>query len=87
MTVVWIISQGEDAATTRLIQDTVSITEVPSIMQAMGFYPSEKEIEDMINEVRYSAVTEGALIETISFGDLIKCESPPPRPFPKVFKK
>ena len=68
-------SQGEDAATTRLIQETVNIAEIPSIMQAMGFYPSEKEIEDMINEVKYSSVHEGELVEGITFADLIKCNN------------
>ncbi|KAI8838713.1 WD40-repeat-containing domain protein [Chytriomyces cf. hyalinus JEL632] len=65
-------SQGEDAATTRLIQDTVNISEIPAIMQAMGFYPSENDIENMINEVKYSAVAEGDIVEDITFPDLIK---------------
>jgi Ca2+-binding EF-hand superfamily protein len=65
-------SQGEDAATTRLISDTVDIAEVPSIMQAMGFYPTEREIEDMLNEIKFSSLAKGELVESISFADLIK---------------
>ncbi|KAJ3086997.1 Cilia- and flagella-associated protein 251 [Physocladia obscura] len=41
-------------------------------MQAMGYYPSEHEIENMLNEVKYSSLSEGELIDSISFPDLIK---------------
>ncbi|KAJ3216900.1 hypothetical protein HDU67_008807 [Dinochytrium kinnereticum] len=65
-------TQGEDATNARLIQETVELTEVPSIMQAMGYYPSGQEIEDMMNEVKFSRIEEGELVDSISFGDLIK---------------
>ena len=65
-------SQGEDATSTRLIQDRVVLSEVPSIMQAMGFYPSEHEIENLINEVKYSSLEEGVLVESITFDELIR---------------
>lgn len=42
-------------------------------MQAMGYYPSEQEIDNIINEVRYSKVEANCgLINTINFEDLIK---------------
>ncbi|KAJ3107825.1 Cilia- and flagella-associated protein 251 [Phlyctochytrium planicorne] len=65
-------TQGEDATIARLIQETVELAEVPSIMQAMGFYPSGQEIEDMINEVKFSKVEDGELVDNITFTDLIK---------------
>ncbi|KAJ3071265.1 Cilia- and flagella-associated protein 251 [Podochytrium sp. JEL0797] len=65
-------SQGEDAATTRVISDTVKISEIPSIMQAMGYYPSENEIENMLNEVKFSCLGDGEVVDDISFPDLIK---------------
>ncbi|KAI8830709.1 WD40-repeat-containing domain protein [Chytridium lagenaria] len=65
-------TQGEDATNARLIQETVELSEVPSIMQAMGFYPSAQEIEDMVNEVKFSRIEEGELVDSISFADLIK---------------
>ncbi|KAJ3299999.1 Cilia- and flagella-associated protein 251, partial [Blyttiomyces sp. JEL0837] len=65
-------SQGEDAATTRQIHETVKLAEVPSIMQAMGFYPSEQEIENLVNEVKYSSIDHGVLVDRVTFGDLIK---------------
>ena len=33
------------------IETQVEINQIPSIMQAMGYYPSDQEIEDMKNEV------------------------------------
>ncbi|KAJ3038816.1 Cilia- and flagella-associated protein 251 [Rhizophlyctis rosea] len=67
-------SQGEDATKDRQIEDTVELEEVPSIMQAMGHYPSVLEIEDMINEAKYAKWDDGRgqLQSAINFEDLIK---------------
>ncbi|KAI8920548.1 WD40-repeat-containing domain protein [Entophlyctis helioformis] len=67
-------SQGEDATQDRIISDQVSLAQVPSIMQAMGFYPSNQETDDMINEVKYSrfAQGEGEEVDSITLSELIK---------------
>ena len=66
-------SRGEDEIHLRKIYDTVDISQAPLIMQAMGYYPSEHEIDNIINEVRYSKVEANCgLINTINFEDLIK---------------
>ncbi|XJO78238.1 hypothetical protein BDV3_002714 [Batrachochytrium dendrobatidis] len=67
-------SQKGDAAGNRIISDQVSLTQVPSIVQAMGYYPSNQEIDDMINEVKYSRFSqgEGKEVESITFPELIK---------------
>ncbi|KND03187.1 uncharacterized protein SPPG_09006 [Spizellomyces punctatus DAOM BR117] len=68
-------SQGEDVTRNRQISTTVALGEVPSIMQAMGYYPSFQEIEDMLNEVRYSGWFEGYaadLRESVTFEELIR---------------
>ena len=73
-----IISQGEDARKDRKISETVKLSEVPNIMQAMGFYATQQEIDDMVNEVRYSKITEGISdteVDTITFSELVKCNS------------
>ena len=47
-------------------------------MQAMGFYATQQEIDDMVNEVRYSKITEGISdteVDTITFSELVKCNS------------
>ena len=43
-------------------------------MQAMGFYATQQEIDDMLNEVKYSRFAEGQgeEVDSISFADLIK---------------
>ena len=58
------------------ISTQVEIKQIPSIMQAMGFYPSDQEIEDMKNEVKYSRFTglEGMEASHVDFDDLIKCK-------------
>ena len=32
----------------------VALEEVPNIMRALGFYPTELQVQDMINEVKFS---------------------------------
>ncbi|KAI9206352.1 WD40-repeat-containing domain protein [Polychytrium aggregatum] len=66
-------SQGEDNTKDRVIDENVKISEVPSIMQAMGYYPSSLEIDDMLNEIRYSGLSgSGPIKNDITFEDLIK---------------
>ncbi|KAJ3053171.1 Cilia- and flagella-associated protein 251 [Rhizophlyctis rosea] len=67
-------SQGEDATKDRQIEDTVDLEEIPSIMQAMGHYPSALEIEDMINEAKYAKWDDGRgqLQSALTFEELIK---------------
>lgn len=69
-------SQGEDAIRTRRIEGLVPVAEVPLIMQAMGYYPSLQEVEDLVNEVRYErwfGGFVGDLRGEVSFEELIKC--------------
>ena len=37
-----------------MLEQKISIDHIEKICRALGFYPSEKEREDMINEVKYS---------------------------------
>jgi len=41
-------SQGEDAMDERLVSGRVSVEELPQIVRAIGFYPSEDEIANMV---------------------------------------
>lgn len=44
-------------------------------MRALGFYPTEKEVEDLISEVKYSKYVEtGKYLDEISFDELVKRE-------------
>ncbi|XP_055861223.1 cilia- and flagella-associated protein 251-like isoform X2 [Biomphalaria glabrata] len=65
--------QGINSLETRQISNRVPLTEVPYIMRAMGFYPSEQEIEDMLNEIKYDEyVNLGHYQEDIDLGGFIK---------------
>ena len=46
-------TQGESAMDSRAISGTIPVDEIPSMMRAVGYYPSEEEIINMINEIRY----------------------------------
>eukprot|EP00754_Rhynchopus_humris_P006951 Rhum_TRINITY_DN13282_c0_g1::Rhum_TRINITY_DN13282_c0_g1_i1::g.58623::m.58623 len=47
-------SQGEETTAKRTIEGTIPFTQVPNLMRALGYYPSEKEVQNMTYEV-YSA--------------------------------
>ena len=49
-------SDGERNSKPRTMDGHVQLQEVPNLMRALGFYPTEKEIENMLSEVRYSEV-------------------------------
>ncbi|NXN24339.1 CF251 protein, partial [Nycticryphes semicollaris] len=66
-------SHGIDALETRQVSTHIPLEEIPSVMRAMGFYPSEEKIEDMINEVKFSEyVDTGEQVTKINLGDFIK---------------
>lgn len=68
-----IISQGVNAMSSREVSVKIPLAEVPFVMRAMGFYPSEQEIEDMLNEVKFSRYVEtGQYVESIDLGEFIK---------------
>ncbi|CAH1800946.1 unnamed protein product [Owenia fusiformis] len=66
-------SQGVDTTDGRSITTRIPLTEVPFVMRALGFYPSEQEIQDMLNEVKFSSYVEtGKYQEDIDLGGFIK---------------
>ncbi|XP_077015869.1 cilia- and flagella-associated protein 251 isoform X2 [Tamandua tetradactyla] len=46
-------SQGIDTMETREVSEYICLSELPFVMRAIGFYPSEEKIEDMFNEVKF----------------------------------
>ena len=44
---------GEDTMEQRDLPGVIPLEEIPSLVRAIGFYPSEEEVANMINEIRY----------------------------------
>ncbi|XP_054028990.1 cilia- and flagella-associated protein 251 [Dryobates pubescens] len=66
-------SHGIDTLETREVSTHIPLEEMPSVMRAMGFYPSEEKIEEMINEVKFSKyVDTGEQVTKINLEDFIK---------------
>uniref|UniRef100_A0A8C3F064 Cilia- and flagella-associated protein 251 n=1 Tax=Corvus moneduloides TaxID=1196302 RepID=A0A8C3F064_CORMO len=70
---VQLCSQGIDTMEKRQVSTHIPLEEIPSVMRAIGFYPSEEEIEEMINEVKFSKYADtGEQVIKINLGDFIK---------------
>ncbi|KFQ26000.1 WD repeat-containing protein 66, partial [Merops nubicus] len=66
-------SHGIDTLETRQVSTHIPLEEIPSVMRAMGFYPSEEEIEEMINEIKFSKYADtGEQVTKINLEDFIK---------------
>lgn len=66
-------SQGIDTMETRQVSEHICLSELPFVMRAIGFYPSEEKIEDMFNEIKFSEyVDTGKLIDKINLPDFFK---------------
>ncbi|KAL3909647.1 MAG: hypothetical protein SGPRY_009349 [Prymnesium sp.] len=52
-------AQGEDTTEPRQITGLVPISEVGNLMRSLGFYPSEKEVEDLMVEAQLLAKEAG----------------------------
>ncbi|NXM38909.1 CF251 protein, partial [Gymnorhina tibicen] len=70
---VQLCSQGIDTMENRQVSTHIPLEEIPSVMRAIGFYPSEEEIEEMINEVKFSKYADtGEQVTKINLGDFLK---------------
>ncbi|NWZ64354.1 CF251 protein, partial [Acrocephalus arundinaceus] len=70
---VQLCRQGIDTLEERQVSTHIPLEEIPSVMRAIGFYPSEEEIEEMINEVKFSKYADtGEVVTKINLGDFIK---------------
>ena len=47
-------SQGENSMEPRKIIGAIDLDQIPYLMRAVGYYPTEDEILNMINEIKYS---------------------------------
>ncbi|KAL2741004.1 cilia- and flagella-associated protein 251-like isoform X1 [Vespula squamosa] len=68
-----ILEQGENTIETRKISDMASIKQIPNLMRAVGYFPSNKELENILCEVSYKNYAEtGQLLDEITFEDFVK---------------
>ncbi|MBZ3891492.1 WD repeat-containing protein 66 [Sciurus carolinensis] len=66
-------SQGIDTMETRKVSEHICLSELPYVMRAIGFYPSEEKIDDMFNEIKFSEyVDTGQLLDKINLPDFFK---------------
>ncbi|KAF8560582.1 hypothetical protein P879_07589 [Paragonimus westermani] len=66
-------TQGLKCLDTRQTSLTIPITEISYVMRAVGFYPTEEEILNMINEVKYSTFCEtGTYVTDIDLDTFIQ---------------
>lgn len=65
--------QGENATGSREITSQIPLREIPNVMRALGFYPTDQEIQHMCSEVKYSRFAETTqAVESIGLKDLIR---------------
>ncbi len=67
-------NHGLEENTNRVIKLTIPISEIPYVMRGLGFYPTEQEIEDMVNEVKFvNYVDTNEHADSINLDDFIRC--------------
>ncbi|KAM9099738.1 cilia- and flagella-associated protein 251 [Sarcophilus harrisii] len=66
-------SQGIDTMETRQVSTRIPLSELPFVMRAIGFYPSEEQIDDMLNEIKFGEyVDTGKLADSIDLPEFVK---------------
>jgi WD40 repeat protein len=62
----------ENTTKAHKLDGKIPLREIPNLMIALGYYPTLKEIENMQNEIKYSKVHEGILVEELSLKAFVK---------------
>lgn len=58
--------------TRKLDSKKVNVRELPNLMRAMGYYPTEQEVKNIIDEVKFSQFTDQAVPkDTVSLDEFI----------------
>jgi hypothetical protein len=66
-------SQGEDTMSTRALDGTIPLNEIPDMMCALGYYPSKADERNLENEVKYKQFhLTGKLQNRIDFDDFVR---------------
>jgi hypothetical protein len=66
-------AQGEETTEPRNVKLEVPLAEVPNLMRALGYYPTEADVENLVSEVRYADYTAtGELKEMVTLDELVQ---------------
>ena len=66
-------SEKENTTRTRKLVGKVPVEEIKNLMRAMGYYPTEQEVKNMIDEVRFSVLADkGQPTTHVKLDDFIK---------------
>ncbi|OMJ77112.1 hypothetical protein SteCoe_23386 [Stentor coeruleus] len=66
-------SKKENTTKARKLEGSVPLGEIGFLMRAMGYYPSQQEIDNMINEVKYSKFTDtGKVVNHLDMDTLLR---------------
>lgn len=65
--------QGEETTQQRTVTGQIHISDVPSLMRAVGYYPSENQVANLLSEIRYADFTSsGEVHEWLDLEGFIK---------------
>ncbi|XP_044268717.1 cilia- and flagella-associated protein 251-like [Tribolium madens] len=68
-----ILQQGEQICAPRVVSNSINLGELPDLMRACGYYPSEYEIENLLTDMRYKEYDEnGMLKDKVTFCEFVK---------------
>ena len=51
-------SKDENTTKTRKLDGKVPLDELPNLMRAMGYYPTEQEVQNMKDEIKFSVYSD-----------------------------
>ena len=65
--------QGLRSKTKRRASDTIPLFLMPDVLRGLSFYPTEQEVDDLVNEVKFSRYAEtGELVSGVDLATLVK---------------
>ena len=64
-------AQGEDTTMPRKITGEVPVPQLGNLMRALGFYPSQREIDEMTQEARLVAASKREHADSITFDEFL----------------
>ncbi|XP_019887805.1 cilia- and flagella-associated protein 251 isoform X2 [Ooceraea biroi] len=68
-----ILHQGENTTAARIVSDTVVVEQISNLMRAIGYYPTNEEIENIMAEVCYKHyVKTGRLVDEVTFEEFVQ---------------